>query len=274
MKYRQFWKLHGKYFKFAFNDYPNRGRVAPLMRFSSSGTPADELSSLDDYLSRAKADQKEIWYVTAPTAEAAKVNPHMERFRRKGIEVLYLLEAVDEFALENLMEYKGHPFKAVEQADSKALEAFQDIATTEDKPEALSEEDKKSFDGLVGKMKEILAEQVTDIRVSDRLPGNPAALVSPDGVSSSMEKLIRVMQKTDGLPKKVLEINPDHSLMRALLRIYKNDPDNALVTDMINNLFDSLLLLDGYLNDPYIMADRTIRLMDEAATWYADLRQL
>ena len=105
-KYERFWKLHGKYFKFAFNDFMNRDRMAPLMRFSSSHADAvgaaSGLTSLDQYLARAKEGQNEIWYVAAPSPEAAKVNPPMERFRRKGIAVLYLLEPVDEFAPESL----------------------------------------------------------------------------------------------------------------------------------------------------------------------------
>lgn len=272
--YEAFWKLHGRYFKFAFNDYVNRERVAPLLRFASSATEGDHVTSLDDYLDRAKSGQKEIWYVTAPTREAAKVNPHLERFRRKGLEVLYLLEAVDEFALESLMEYKGHPFKTVEQADAKALDEFPDTGEAEPKVEPLSDDDKAAFDKLVETIRALLGDQIKDIRVSDRLSGSPACLVSPDGVSSSMEKLMRVMQKSDGIPAKILEVNPDHPLMRALLRIHKANPDDPLLADIVNNLYDNTLLLDGYLNDPYSMADRSLKLLDEAATWYADLRKL
>jgi len=273
-KYENFWKLHGKYFKFAFNDFVNRDRVAPLMRFASSHTgtngSASGLTSLEEYLHRAKAEQKEIWYVAAPSPEAAKVNPHMERFRRKGIEVLYLLEPVDEFALESLGKYKEHPFKSVEQADSKDLEEFPDLDETP-AAKALSDEEKTSFDKLLERMRAILGDRITDIRVSNRLSGSPAVLVSPDGVSSSMEKLIRVMQKSDGIPKKILEVNPDHPLMRSLLRMFADNEDNPLIPEFANSLFDNVQLLDGYIGDPYLMADRALKLMDKAASWYADL---
>lgn len=267
-KYERFWKLHGKYFKFAFNDFANRDRMAPLMRFTSSAS--DGLTSLDQYLSRTKEGQKEIWYVAAPSAEAAKVNPHMERFRRKGIEVLYLLEPVDEFALESIGAYKEHAFKSVEQADAKGLEAYADL---DEAPaaEELSDAEKGSFDKLVERMRAVLGDRVSDIRVSDRLAGSPAVLVSPDGVSSSMEKLIRVMQKNESIPKKVLEVNPDHPMMRVLMRIYSDNAENPLVEEFVNSLFDNVLLLDGYLGDPYLMADRNLKLMDKAAAWYADL---
>lgn len=280
-KYAAFWKLHGKYFKFAFNDFVYRDRVAPLMRFATTWAPEGgaqgkdaELTSFDEYLSRMKADQKNIWYIAAPSREAALLNPHFERFRRKGIEALILTDAVDEFALEGLGKYRDHEFKTVEQAAAADLDAFPDVEDAAPAAAPLEEEDKASFDKLVERMKAILGDQVKGVRVSDRLAGSPALLASEDGVSSSMEKFMRVMQKDDSIPKKILELNPDHPLLRALLRIYKADPENGLVENITRNLFDNTLLLDGYLNDPYAMAERSLKLMGEAAGWYADLRKL
>ncbi len=275
-KYEHFWKLHGKYFKFAYSDYANRDRVAPLLRFASSAPGAEgagesNLTSLDDYLSRAKPGQKEIWHVAAPSLEAAKVNPHLERFRRKGIEVLYLLENVDEFALEAFGKYKEHPFKSVEQADAKALDEFPDMDDATPPAKTLNDDEKASLEQLVASMRTILGDKVKDVRISERLSGSPAVLVSPDGISSSMEKLMRVMQKSEQVPQKILEVNPDHSMLRTLLRIYSGNPENPLIADLVNNLFDNVQLLDGYLSDPYLMADRNLKLMDKAAAWYADL---
>lgn len=270
-KYERFWKLHGKYFKFAFNDFVNRDRVVPLLRFASSALEDGKLTSLDQYLERAKSGQKDIWHLAAPSLEAARVNPHLERFRRKGLEVLYLLEPVDELALGSLGAYKDHPFNPVEQADGKALEAFPDTDEAAPAATAMNDEEKASLEKLIEAMRAILGDRIKDIRLSDRLSGSPAVLVSPDGVSSSMEKLMRVMQKNEAIPQKILEVNPDHSLVRALLRIYANNPDNPLLADLVNNLFDNVQLLDGYLGDPYLMADRSIKLMDKAIAWYADL---
>lgn len=130
-KYNQFWKLHGKVFKLGYSDFANRDRITPLLRFNSSAMEdADGLTSLDDYISRARENQKEIWYVAAPSREAAKVNPHSEVFRRKGLEVLYLYEPVDEFALETLGTYKEYAFKAVEHADGALLDSFADTDET------------------------------------------------------------------------------------------------------------------------------------------------
>ena len=130
--------------------------MAALLRFNSSAlADAEALTSLDDYMARAPEGQKTIWYVTAPNREAARLNPHMEIFRKKGIEALFLFEPVDEFVMDGLGSYKDWEFKAVETAADDALAAFED----KEKPEAvapLSEDDSASFDGLMARMKEIL----------------------------------------------------------------------------------------------------------------------
>ena len=271
-KYEAIWKLHGKYIKFGFDSFQYRDRVAPLLRYFST-LHEDKLISLDDYISRMKSDQKEIWYVAASSLEAAKVNPHLGQFRRKGIEVLYLTDPVDEFALEAIMEYQKHPFKSVELAEAGALDAFPDVDDAEPRPEPLSEEEKPELDALVSAVKTILGDQVKDVRVTTKPIDGAACLVSPDGVSSSMEKLMRVMQKSDGIPQKILELNPDHALVRSLMRICKDGEQDDTFKDMVNALFDSTLLLDGYMNEPFAMAERSMRLLRQAAGWYSELRK-
>lgn len=271
-KYEAIWKLHGKYIKFGFDSFQYRDRVAPLLRYFST-LHEDKLVSLDDYISRMKSDQKEIWYVAASSLEAAKVNPHLGQFRRKGVEVLYLTDPVDEFALEAIMEYQKHPFKSVELAEAGALDAFPDVDDAEPRPEPLSEEEKPELDALVSAVKTILGDQVKDVRVTTKPIDGAACLVSPDGVSSSMEKLMRVMQKSDGIPQKILELNPDHALVRSLMRICKDGEQDDTFKDMVNALFDSTLLLDGYMNEPFAMAERSMRLLRQAAGWYSELRK-
>ncbi len=271
-KYEAMWKLHGKYIKFGFDSYQYRDRVAPLLRYYSTAQD-DKLTSLDDYISRMKPDQKEIWYVSAPSIEAAKVNPHLGQFRRKGLEVLYLTDPVDEFALDAIMEYQKHPFKSVELVEAGALDAFPDVENAEPKPEPLSEEEKPELDALISAVKTILGDQVKDVRAATRPIDAAACLVSPEGVSSSMEKLMRVMQKSEGIPKKILELNPDHALVRSLMRICKEGAEDETFKDMVNALFDSTLLLDGYMNEPFAMAERSMRLLRQAAGWYSDLRK-
>ena len=276
-KYSRFWNLHGKVFKLGYHDYVNRERICGLLRFNSSTlADADALTSLDEYMARAPEGQKTIWYVAAPNREAARLNPHMERFRRKGIEVLWLYEPVDEFVMDSLAKYKEWEFKSVETAADDALNEFADKEQPKNEAAApLSEDDSASFDALMEKMKAILGEKVTDVRVSHRLADSPAVLVSPDGgMSSSMEKLLKVMQKDDSVPVKVLEVNRDHPLLRSMLRIFKADADDRILADMTSHLFDASLLLDGYLKDPQALAARTGKLLEEAAAWYTEVRKI
>lgn len=274
-KYNRFWRLHGKVFKLGYHDFVNRERVAALLRFNSSAlADAEALTSLDDYMARAPQGQKTIWYVTAPNREAARLNPHMEMFCKKGIEALFLFEPVDEFVMDGLGSYKDWEFKAVETAADDALAAFED----KEKPEAvtpLSEDDSASFDGLMARMKEILGDTVTEVRVSHRLADSPAVLVAPDGgMTASMEKLLKVMNKDDSLPVKILEVNRDHPLLRSMLRIFKADRDDRVLVEMTRNLFDGCLLLDGYLKDPQALAARESRLLTEAAAWYVEVKKI
>jgi molecular chaperone HtpG len=274
--YVNFWKLHGKILKLGYHDYVNRDRVAALMRFNSSIHGTDgELCALDDYIGRAKEGQKDIWYLAAPGREAAGLNPHGELFRKKGIEVLYLYEPIDEFVVEGLGKYKEFTLRSVESAKDDALDTFDDAAGAA-KPEVreLSGEDVPAFDALLAGMKDVLGDRVKDVRVSHRLADSPACLVSPDGMTSSMEKLLRVMQKDESVPQKILEINRDHPLVRALLRIHKADAKDPLLADMVQTLFDNCLLLDGYLKDPHALAARSNSLLERAGQWYAEVRKL
>ena len=154
-----------------------------------------------------------------------------------------------------------------------ALDAVPDVEDAEPRPEPLSEEEKPELDALIAAVKSILGDQVKDVRVATKAIDGAACLVSPDGVSSSMEKLMRVMQKSDGIPQKILELNPDHALVRALMHICKSGADDDTFKDMVNTLFDTTLLLDGYMNEPFAMAERNMRLLRQAAGWYSDLRK-
>ncbi|OXS28603.1 MAG: molecular chaperone HtpG [Desulfovibrio sp. MES5] len=276
-KYNAFWQLHGKVFKLGYHDFANRERVTALLRFNSSTlADAEALTSLDGYMERAPEGQKTFWFVAAPNREAARLNPHMERFRQKGIEVLYLFEPIDEFVMDGLGRYKEWEFKSVEAASDDALKDFADKAEpAREAAVPLSDEDSTSFEALLTRMKDVLGDKVTDVRISHRLADSPAVLVSPDGgMSSSMEKLLKVMQKDDSLPVKVLEVNRDHPLLRSMLRMFKDDRDDRTLAEMTQGLFDASLLLDGYLKDPQALAARTNKLLEEAAAWYTEVRKI
>ncbi|MDR2055868.1 MAG: molecular chaperone HtpG [Desulfovibrio sp.] len=274
-KYLRFWRLHGKIFKLGYHDFPNRERVSALLRFNSSALDDGEaLTGLEDYMARAPEGQKTFWYVSAPNREAARLNPHTERFRAKGIEVLYLYEPVDEFVMEGLGKYREWEFKPVENAPDDALSAFEDKKAMQGKSAPLSEEEQKNFAALLDRMKEILGDKVKEVRVSQRLEDSPSVLVSPDGaMTASMEKLLKVMHKDDSLPVKVLEVNQAHPLLRGMLRIFKADARDNMLTLMTQGLFDASLLLDGFIKEPQVLASRLNSLLAETASLYAEVRK-
>ena len=271
--YETFWKHHGRILKLGYSDYVNRERIAKLLRYNSSTmADAEGLTSLDAYISRAKEGQKEIWYLAAPNREAAKVNPHLEVFGKKGLEVLFLYEPVDEFALESLGTYGDFTFKAVEHADSATFDAFKD---TTERPEAppLTGENLTAFEALLEAIKTILGDKIKDVRVSHRLADSPACLVAADGgVTSSMDKIMRVLQKDDSVPRKIFEVNRDHPLLRTFLRIHKANPADPQLAAMVTTLFDATLLLDGFMQDPHELASRTTKLLENASAWYAEVK--
>lgn len=276
LTYDRFWHLHGRIFKLGYRDYANKERVTALLRFNSSALgDAEELTSLDQYMTRAPEGQKTFWYVTAPNREAARLKPHMELFRKKGIEVLFLYEPVDEFVMEGLGKYKDWEFKSIENAPADALSQFDDKEKPAEAAAPLSEDDITAFDGLLKKMKEILGDKVTEIRVSQRLADSPAVLVSADGgMTSSMEKLFKAMQQDESLPVKVLEVNRDNPLLRDMLAIYKADNDDRILAEMTQSLFDSCMLLDGYLKDPQALAQRMNEMLTQSARWYTEIRKI
>ncbi len=274
--YAKFWHTHGKIFKLGYHDYVNREKIATLLRFNSSFNDDTEgLTSLDDYMGRAKPTQKTFWYVSGASREAVRLNPHLEVFRKKGLEVFYLTEPIDEFVMDGLGQYKEWNFKAVEHADDESLKDFESVDDASTKAAPLEGDDVQNFDALLKDMQTILGDKVKEVRVSHRLADSPACLVAPDGgMTSSMEKLMRIMNKDESVPQKVFEVNRDHPMLRTLLRIHKADSNDALFKEMVEGLYDTSLLLDGYVKDPHALAARTNKLMEQAGAWYAELKKM
>ena len=269
--YKAFWKEHGKVFKFGYTDYANKDKFAELLRFNSSSCEsADELISLEDYVSRMKKDQKEIYYLTGASRAAIESDPHMEAFKHKGLEVFYLYEPVDEFALSGLTKYKDFELKAAEQVDMGSLDSFDD----DDKEqkgaaEKLSDSDEKIFTKLLERIKDILGDKVTEVKESKRLHDSPSCLVNPDGtMTSHMHKMMQMMNKDMTPPQKAMEINKDHPLTRNLLKIYKKDPRDPFIENAAQQMFESALLLEGYLTDPHTLVNRINDLLEQSSGWH------
>ncbi|SHJ65858.1 molecular chaperone HtpG [Halodesulfovibrio aestuarii] len=272
--YKEFWNVHGKVFRLGYSDYANRDRFAKLLRFNSSThETADELTSFEEYVERVKEGQKSVYYISATSREAAKLNPHLEIFTRKGLEVLFLYEPVDEFVMDNLGKFDEFELVAAETVNPDSLKDFEDVVKKE-KAEELSEEETATLSDLLSHIKELLGDKVTEVRLSERLSGSPAVLSSPDGATSSMEKIMRMMNQDESIPKKVFELNADHPIIRNLLRIYKSDKNDGLVKETVEQLFESSLLLEGYLKDPHAMVSRINDILEKAGSWYSEIKKI
>jgi len=269
--YNIFWKEFGRQFKLGYTDYANAEKFSGLLRFNSSYNEKEEdLTSLEEYTTRMKPDQKEIYYLFSNNRDAMLSNPHIEIFRKKGLEVLYLYDPIDEFVMEGLRKVKDHDLKSVEQADLETIEKFADH---EDKKEIekLSKEDEKLFDKLLRRLKDILGDKVNDVVESKRLTDSPTCLVSPDGtMTSSMQKIMQIMNKDASVPQKTMEINRDHPLVRNLLIIYKKDVNDGHLVRVTQQLYESALLMEGYLDDAHKMINRIEELLEKSTEWYLE----
>ncbi|WP_461208950.1 molecular chaperone HtpG [Desulfocurvus sp. DL9XJH121] len=274
--YAKLWKNHHKVFKLGYSDFMNREKFAELVRFNSSADEdADGLTSLAEYAGRMKEGQKAVYYISGPSREAVRLNPHLEIFARRGVEVLYLYEPIDEFIMDALGKYKDFDLVAAEKADLKELEQFEPEDKDADAPEELPQEDLDAFEAMLADVKEILGERVEDVRASARLKDSPACLVTPDGaMSSQMQKYLQIMTKDTTPPVRVMELNRDHPMVRNLLRIHKADPKDAFLARTVEQLYESALLMDGYLNDPHAMVSRVNKLMEQAAGWYTEIKKI
>lgn len=270
--YLEFFKEHGRVFKLGYGDYSNQEKFMNLLRFNSSiCSKEDELISLEDYVSRLKSDQKEIYFALGATRSALESDPHTEFFKRKGVEVLYFYDPLDEFVVSSLRKYKDYDFKSVEGADLGKLEKFDDVVKEDSKVETLSKEDSKAFEKLLAKVKELLGDRVVEVKESKRLIGSPSCLVNPDdSMSSSMQKILRMTNKDTSVQKKIFEVNKDHKIVRNLIRIFKSNPEDNYITNTVEQLFESAMLLDGSLTDPHNLVNRLNKMLEETSDMYTE----
>ncbi len=275
-KYAEFWKEHGRYFKLGYSDFTNTEKFNQLLRFNSSkNANADELTSFEDYVSRFKKDQKEIYYAFGSSREAIDQDPHLEIFKNKELEVLYLYDPLDEFVLSSVRKYKDYELKSVDNADLKNIEKYGDTEENKEKPEELSKDDKKHFDSLLSRVKEILGDKVVEVRESQRLSGSPAILINPDdSMSSSMQKILRMTNKDMGPQKKIFEINKNHKLVRNLLKVFKADSNDEYITNVVEELYESALLIDGSLTDPHRLVNTINKMLEQSSDWYTQIKNI
>ena len=212
-KYATLWKEFGQVLKEGpIEDFKNKERVAKLLRFSSTHNDSDDQDvSLDDYIGRMQEGQEKIYYITGESYAAAKNSPHLEIFRKKGIEVLLLHDRVDEWMVSYLTDYEGKHLQSVAKGDL-------DLGKLEDEEEKKEiEEIGKDFEGLVEKLKKALGDRISDVRLSHRLTDSPACLVSEVyGMSRTMERIMKAAGQHAPSSKPIFEINPNHGLIARL----------------------------------------------------------
>jgi len=252
-KYAEFWKAFGKVLKEGVGeDFANKDKIAGLLRFASTklDTP-DEVVSLADYIGRMKEGQDKIYYVTAETFNAAKNSPHLEVFRKKGIEVLLLTDRVDEWVVGNLTEFDGKPLVSVAKGGLD-LGALEDEAEKQEAEKAADE-----YKALLDKMKASLGERVKDVKVTLRLTDSPACLVADEhDLGMNLARILKAAGQNAPVSKPILEINPNHPAVLRLKYEEKHFDDWAAV------LFDQALLAEGgTLDDPATFVKRINQLM-------------
>jgi molecular chaperone HtpG len=260
-KYATFWREFGNVLKEGVaDDYSNRDEIARLLRFNSTKTGAEaEDVSLRDYAGRMKEGQEKIYYLIAPTLAAAASSPHLEAFRKKGIEVLLMGHPVDNWVVTSLREFDGKQLQSVAQGDP-------DFGTLEDEAEQQAKEKASTeYAGLLARLKTILDGKAHDVRVTTRLTTSPACIVANEAESDF--NLIRRMRGSGVPSQPVLEINPEHPLVRRLNQ-NPDDPRLGAWADVLWN--QAVLTLGARVDDPAAFVsqlnDLLVALADESGT--------
>ena len=264
-KYAAFWKQFGRNLKEGYTDFMNRDDIIKLFRFNSSvHENEDELTSLEEYVKRMADNQNSIYYLSGSSREVIQQNPHLEMFRRKGLEVLYLYEPIDEFFMTNTQEFEGKKFASADQVEPESLDEIK-TESEEDAKKKTPKDDRKLAD-LCARIKNILGDRITEVKPSVRLTDSPAVLVNPDGsMSAQMQKIMQTISKDSNVPPKVMEINGKHPLIKNMLKLYATNPKDKRLTKTVENLYHSVVLLDGYLPDPHkIVAGLQELLLDSS----------
>ncbi len=258
-KYQEFWREFGKVIKEGpGEDFANKEQIARLLRFATTHTDKDQQTeSLADYVGRMSAGQNKIYYITADSFTAAKSSPHLEIFRKKGIEVLLLTDRVDEWLVSSLTEFDGKSLESVTKGelDLGELEDLQEKADQE----KIAEE----FKDMITRVKETLGDRVKDVRTTFRLTTSPACLVNDAyDMSANLERILKAAGQQVSSAKPILELNPEHPLVK---RLGKED-DSQRFADWTHILFDQALLSEGgHLEDPAAFVGRLNQMLLELA---------
>jgi len=254
-KYNGFWQEFGVYLKQGIAANPaDAETINPLLRFKTNINP-EIWSSLDGYVSRMKEDQKEIYYIIGEDPKSVLRSPHLDYFHSQGTEVLLLTDPMDSFMMMGLPKYKDFELKNVAQADVDTSKK------SKDEPEAEKIPD-NDFNGLIEQFKQVLGDRVIDVRASNRLYQSVARLADDEGApNSDLQRVYKYLGKDYEVPKKVLELNPSHTVLKGLLDLAAG---SELQTAIIEQIYDSVLLVEGLHPDPSSIAPRVQQIIEAA----------
>jgi len=259
--YKKFYEAFGKNLKYGVHeDSANQTKLASLCRFNSSKSK-EETVSFANYIENMKPEQKDIYYITGESRKAVENSPFLEGFRKRDLEVLFFTDAIDEYMTQKLKEYDDHKLVSVTK-EGLVLPKSEEEKRHEEEVKAANED-------LVSTFKEILADKVEKVYLSDRLVSSPCCLVTGEfGWSANMERIMKAQALRDNsmstymVSKKSLELNPDHSIIVELRKKIQQDKNDKTVKDLIWLLFDTSLLASGFsLEDPSSFAQRIHRML-------------
>ena len=259
--FKKFYEQFGKNIKLGIHeDQTNRAKLSEFLRFHSSKS-GEDMVSLKDYVGRMKEGQKHIFYITGESRTQVANSPFIEKLKNKGVEVLYMVDPIDEYAIQQLKDYEG---KTLKSCTKEGL----DIDETEDEKKA-HEELKQSYDGVCKKIKEILDAKVEKVVISVRMEDSPCVLVTSEfGWTANMERIMKAQALRDTsmtsymVSKKTMEINPKHGIVKEIKKLLDKDSSNTTIKDIVWLLYDASLLNSGFsVEDPNMFAKRMHKML-------------